>query len=62
MRVEGPMKGELSFGIIPAKGGSAVSIRNKSSAGFWLPGMEWFLCRSVRADLRRLEIIIEGDE
>jgi hypothetical protein len=62
MRItEGPIQGELSYGIVPAKDGSAVSIRNQSSVSLWFPGMGWFVRRCARADLRRLKAIVESE-
>jgi hypothetical protein len=58
--LEGPMKGEVSYDIMPAIGGAQVSIRNHASARFWLPGIGWILRRSVQADLQRLKTIVEG--
>ena len=58
--VEGPMKGNVFYDIVPVEGGAEVSIRNHASARFWIPGMGWILRRSVRADLKRLKTLVEG--
>jgi hypothetical protein len=47
------MSGEC-YRIEPVAGGSKVSIRNRGSATFRLPGMSWMLRRSVARDLDRL--------
>lgn len=59
--VEGPMKGgEVRYRIEPQGAGSRVSILNRGTASFSVPGMKWFLRRSVAADLRRLAALVEG--
>ena len=57
--LEGPMKGDVLYDIVPVEGGAEVSIRNYASARFWIPGLVWILRRSVRADLKRLKAIVE---
>jgi hypothetical protein len=60
--VEGPLKGEVSYDIVPTKRGCLVRIRNSASSRFRMLGMDWLMRRSVRADLRRLKTIVEtGD-
>jgi hypothetical protein len=60
--VEGPLRGEVSYDIVPTLSGSVVRIRNTASPRFVIPGMGWLLRRSVRADLRRLKSIVEDDD
>lgn len=60
--VEGPLKGEVSYDIVPTKRGCAVRVRSNTSAHFRIPGMSWLLRRSIGADLRRLKSIVEGDD
>ena len=58
--VEGPMKGNVRYRIRPSAGGAIVGIENSGSAAFAVPGMAWFLRRSVAADLKRLAGIVES--
>ena len=60
--VEGPLSGEVSYYIVPTRHGSLVHIQTNSSLRFRIPGVGWFLRRSVRADLRRLKAIAEDDD
>lgn len=60
--VEGPLTGEVAYDIVPTKNGSLVRIRNNSRPRLRIPGMGWFLRRSVRADLRRLKVIVENND
>jgi hypothetical protein len=59
--LDGPMEGEVCYDIVPANDGAEVRIRNHASARFWMPGMGWLLQRSVRADLKRLKTVVEGE-
>ena len=55
--IDGPMKGgEVTYRIEPDGEGSRVSIRNIGPA---LPGMGWFVRRSVAKDLERLASLME---
>lgn len=59
--VEGPMKGgEVVYRIEPDGAGSLVSIRNRAGLGFSIPGLGWFVRRSVAKDLERLARLVEG--
>jgi Polyketide cyclase / dehydrase and lipid transport len=58
--VEGPMSGEVTYQVTPKGEGSIVTIRNRGGASFTMPGMAWFLRRSVQADLRRLKALVES--
>lgn len=59
--VEGPMRGGVSYSITPdGAGGAVVAIRNHGSASFAIPGIGWFLRRSVGKDLDRLIALAEG--
>ena len=59
--VEGPLKGEVSYDIVPTMSGSVVRIRKNVSSNFRIPGMGWLLRRSFRPDLQRLKAIVESD-
>lgn len=59
--VEGPLKGEVSYVIVPTNRGSLLHVRSNASSQFQIPGMCWLLRRSIRADLRRLRNIVESD-
>lgn len=55
--IAGPMKGgEVTYAIEPQGSGSLVSIRN---TGPGLPGMGWFVRRSVGKDLDRLRQLVK---
>ncbi len=61
--IEGPMMGsEVCYLIDPEVGGSLVSIRNRGAASFSLPGISWFLRRSVGKDLERLGRLVESGD
>ncbi len=59
--VDGPMRGTVTYRIEPAGAGSYVSIRNTGEApGFaprWL--LAWAMRRSLAADLKRLQRLVE---
>ena len=60
--IDGPMRGDVFYRIVPSAHGSLVSIRNTGEA----PGMapRWLLTlmmrRSLTADLRRLKQLVES--
>ena len=60
--VDGPMRGTVAYHIEPSGSGSQVSIRNIGEApGFaprWL--LAWAMRRSLTADLRRLQRVVEA--
>lgn len=61
--IDGPMRGTVTYRIEPSGSGSFVTIRNTGEA----PGMapRWLLAmamrRSLAADLRRLQQLVDGD-
>ena len=55
--LDGPMKGEVIYGIEPISGGSRASVRNHAGGPAFLG---WLVKRSVQADLRRLKAIVES--
>jgi uncharacterized protein YndB with AHSA1/START domain len=57
--VEGPMRGGVEYEIRPGPRGARVSIRNHGGVNFAVPGMAWFLKRSVGRDLERLAALVE---
>lgn len=62
--VEGPMHGTVTYRIEASGAASYVSIRNTGEApGFaprWL--LAWAMRRSLTADLKRLQRLVEGNE
>ena len=58
--VEGPMRGAGTYDSREDGTGSVVGIRNRGTAKFSVPGMGWFVRRSVAADLRRLAELVDG--
>jgi hypothetical protein len=60
--VEGPLQGEVSYDIVPTLSGSLVRIRHNAGVRSRIPGIDWFLRRSVRADLKRLKSIVEDEK
>jgi hypothetical protein len=59
--IDGPMRGTVHYEIQPAPGGSQVSIRNVGEAPGFAPAplLKFMMRRSLDADLRRLQKIVE---
>jgi uncharacterized protein YndB with AHSA1/START domain len=58
--VEGPMKGEVTYELAPASGGTLVTVRNQGETSWLMPFMATMVRRSVTADLARLKGVVEG--
>ena len=60
--IDGPMRGTVHYRIEPAEAGSRVSIRNIGEAPGFAPKaiLQFFMRRSLDADLRRLQRLVEG--
>jgi uncharacterized membrane protein len=59
--IDGPMRGTVTYRVEPSGSGSQVSIRNTGEAAGWAPRwlLAWAMRRSLAADLRRLEHLLE---
>ena len=59
--IDGPMRGTVSYSIEPARSGSQVTIRNTGDAPGFAPRplLMWAMRRSLNADLRRLQRVVE---
>jgi uncharacterized membrane protein len=59
--IDGPMRGTVRYEITPSAGGSTVSIRNVGEAPGFAPALllKFFMRRSLDADLRRLQALVE---
>ena len=60
--IDGPMRGAVKYRIEPSGSGSLVTIHNTGEVSGFAP--RWLLAmamrRSLRADLRRLQRVVEG--
>ena len=59
--IDGPMRGSVFYTIEPTAAGSTVSIRNTGEAPGFAPKplLRFFMRRSLEADLRRLQALVE---
>ena len=59
--IDGPMRGTVTYSIEPAGSGSQVTIRNTGEAPGFAPRplLMWAMRRSLSADLRRLQRVVE---
>jgi uncharacterized membrane protein len=59
--IDGPMRGTVHYSIKPAAHGAVVSIRNTGEAPGFAPKplLRFFMRRSLDADLRRLQALVE---
>ena len=56
--VEGPMTGDVTYGIAVEDTGASVTVRHTGATSL-MPGGEMFLKRSLQADLGRLKRLVE---
>ena len=59
--IDGPMRGTVRYEIVPSAAGSRVTIRNTGEAPGFAPKplLKFMMRRSLNADLRRLQDVVE---